>query len=61
MSTAASPQKPHRATDSSLADLVDEITNRLHAGEEINVDDYAGQHPEWVDQLRKLLPTLQKL
>ncbi|MFO0846311.1 MAG: protein kinase [Gemmataceae bacterium] len=44
-----------------LADLVEEITNRLQAGETVNVEAYAALHPEHAEELRKLIPTLGAL
>jgi eukaryotic-like serine/threonine-protein kinase len=47
--------------DSSLVDLVDEVIRRLQAGESIDPDALAGHDPQRAEQLRQLLPTLEKL
>jgi serine/threonine protein kinase/tetratricopeptide (TPR) repeat protein len=50
-----------RVTDPVLAELVAEITDRLHAGQAVNLEDYLARCPEHADQLRRLLPALQLL
>ena len=47
--------------DLVLANLVDEITRRMHFGEPIELESLAGEHPELIGRLRELLPTLQLL
>jgi serine/threonine protein kinase len=47
--------------DQVAADVVAEITDRLHAGEPVDVEAYAARHPELADRLRRLLPALQIL
>jgi serine/threonine protein kinase/Flp pilus assembly protein TadD len=44
-----------------LAKLVDEITDRLQAGEAVDLEEYAGQHPERAEELRRLLLALEML
>ncbi|MBA3482596.1 MAG: serine/threonine protein kinase, partial [Pirellulales bacterium] len=41
--------------------MLEELTNRIHAGESIDVDVCAGAHPEYAGQLRRLLPAMQAL
>ena len=47
--------------DLVLAELVDQITERMQVGEPVDVDSLAREHPELADRLRELLPTLQLL
>ena len=47
--------------DSSLVDLVDEVIRRVQAGEAIDPDALAGDDPQRAEQIRQLLPTLEKL
>jgi WD40 repeat protein/serine/threonine protein kinase len=47
--------------DSSLVDLVDEIIRRVQAGEAIDPDDLAGDDAQRAEQIRQLLPTVEKL
>jgi serine/threonine protein kinase/WD40 repeat protein len=58
---ASTADPPGKSVDSFLADLVEDITNRLHAGEQIDVDALVAAHPEHADQLRQLLPALHVL
>src|SRR5205807_7900569 len=47
--------------DPLLADLVEELTARLQAGEAVDLAAYADEHPEQAEQLRQLFPALQML
>jgi serine/threonine-protein kinase len=47
--------------DPVLDALVEELTNRLQAGEVVDVDDYARKYPDHVETLRRVLPTLEVL
>ena len=55
------PPGPGEAADPVLAKLVDEITDRLQAGEAVDLEEYAGRHPERAEELRRLLPALEML
>ncbi|HKB36307.1 MAG TPA: serine/threonine-protein kinase, partial [Gemmataceae bacterium] len=48
-------------TDALLADLIEEITDKLRAGVAVDVDAYVARHPERAAQIRELLPALQLL
>src|SRR5262245_17093916 len=48
-------------TDALLADLIEEITDKLRAGVAVDVDAYVARHPERAAQIRELLPALQVL
>ena len=45
----------------ALARLIDELTARLQAGEVIDADALAGEHPEYAAELRELLPALRAM
>jgi WD40 repeat protein/serine/threonine protein kinase len=47
--------------DPALAELVEEFTRRLHAGEHIDFQEFASAHPEWAKPLGRLLPALEAL
>jgi serine/threonine protein kinase len=44
--------------ESLLADLVDEITQRLNAGESVSLDEYATRHPQFSETLASLFEAL---
>jgi len=47
--------------DPVLADLIEELTGKLQAGEKVDLAAYADAHPAHAQQLRQLLPALQML
>jgi serine/threonine protein kinase/tetratricopeptide (TPR) repeat protein len=47
--------------DEKLAGLVEEITAKLETGESIDLADYSRSYPEQIEQLRKLMPSLEAL
>jgi serine/threonine-protein kinase len=47
--------------DPALADLAEEVTRRLQAGEAFDPDDYEARHPQWAGQIRRLLPILEEM
>jgi serine/threonine protein kinase len=47
--------------DPGLNDLIDDLTARCQAGEVIDVEACAADHPEYAEQLRRLIPALQVL
>jgi len=49
------------AADQELAELVDRLTEQLAAGEAIDMDAIAIEHPQYADRLRALLPALKTL
>jgi hypothetical protein len=49
------------ASDSILADLIEKLTSRLQAGEQVDVEAFAALHPELADELHRLLPALEML
>src|SRR5947209_19518118 len=52
---------PARSDDPGLAELVDGLTARLHAGEPVDLGHIVRDHPEYADELRELFPALQAL
>jgi serine/threonine protein kinase/Flp pilus assembly protein TadD len=58
MSPSALSQK---SGDVVLAEVVEELTNRLQAGESVDVESYVRKHPEHAERLRQLLPALEML
>jgi WD40 repeat protein/serine/threonine protein kinase len=47
--------------DPDLADFVEEFTRKLQAGEHVDFEAFARDHPDWAEPLRRLLPALQAL
>ncbi len=48
-------------TDRVLAELIDEVTKKLQVGEMLDLEHFASEYPEYAQQLRELLPTLEVL
>jgi hypothetical protein len=49
------------SADPVLAELIEQITDQLHAGQSLDLDACIQQHPEKADELRRLWPALQML
>ena len=47
--------------DQALDDLVCEVSAKLEAGEPVDLEQIAVEHPRHVDRLRKLIPTLRAM
>ena len=47
--------------DPAFLELTEQITDRLQAGEEVNVRDYVKRYPQWAGAILKLLPTMHNL
>src|SRR5262245_13757018 len=45
--------------DSSLADWVEELADRIQAGERLDLSGYAREFPERAEELRRLLPAIE--
>ncbi len=54
-------QPAHCDSDDALAELLEELTGRLQAGEAVDADALAAAHPRQADELRALLPALEAL
>jgi eukaryotic-like serine/threonine-protein kinase len=61
MTVPAGPAPQVSDVDPVLAELVEEFTGRLQAGEALDAEGFAREHPDRADQLRRLLPALQAL
>src|SRR5260370_7428213 len=46
------------SADARLAEVIAEITDKLHAGEVVDVEAYAARDPELATRLRHVLPAL---
>ena len=49
------------ADDPALAELVEELTDRLNAGESVDVDAYVARHPGHAERIRGLMFTFEDL
>jgi len=47
--------------DSTLGRLIDELTQKLHAGEMVDLQAYVAQYPEHAEELSRMLPALKRL
>ncbi len=61
MSEALHSASASAAADEALAELIAEITDRLHAGESVDIAEYAARCPGREDELRRLLTALEGL
>jgi serine/threonine protein kinase/Tfp pilus assembly protein PilF len=59
MSQAMSDAARSSPADPALAALVDELTDRLHAGDDVDLGAFLGRHPEQAEALRQLIPALE--
>ena len=46
-----------KTVDPLLAELIEEITDKLQAGAKVDLDRYLQQHPDWAEELRALRET----
>ena len=46
--------------DPEFLEVTEQITERLQAGDEIDVRDYVRRYPQWAGAICKLLPTMQR-
>jgi WD40 repeat protein/serine/threonine protein kinase len=61
MTAPASPLKSISVSDPILAELMDQLANRLQAGEPVDVEEVLRAHPERAEELRRLLPAVEIL
>ena len=47
--------------DAELENLIEEITNRIHAGEEVSLEEIERRHPQHVERIARLLPALRTM
>src|SRR5689334_4255298 len=50
-------EQPNESAD--FADVVAEITDKLQAGKQVDIEEYVARYPHWAERLRELLPALQ--
>jgi len=61
VSESLQAQRGSGTADRALADLVAEITDRLHASQPVSLADYVERYPEFAERLQTLLPSLELL
>ena len=61
MTTNVTAPGPAVSADSALARLVDELTARLRSGETADPEALIVEHPQYAEQLRRLLPAIALL
>jgi serine/threonine protein kinase/Tfp pilus assembly protein PilF len=61
MTASAAASQPSAPTDKSFADLVEDLTTRLHSGEIVDLDAFLNEHVEHAERLGRLLPALRLL
>jgi WD40 repeat protein/serine/threonine protein kinase len=61
MTPSAAPAPSTGSADKGFADLVEELTARLQAGQAVDPDALRRDHPEYADRLEQLLPALRLL
>jgi serine/threonine protein kinase len=57
--TRASSPGPNDGDESLFEDLVEELTDRLQAGDAADVESFLARHPAQADRLRRLIPSLE--
>jgi eukaryotic-like serine/threonine-protein kinase len=57
----ASGRSQSGSVDRIFADLVEDVTAKLQAGEPVDIEALASEHPEYAEKLRQLLPALEVL
>jgi WD40 repeat protein/serine/threonine protein kinase len=61
MTQSASLREPASSSDARLAELIDELTARLQAGQPLDPEACLREHPEHAERLARLMPALQML
>ena len=60
--TTPEPQSDDpQLSDFELLEITEEISRRIRAGENVQIEDFAPENSERLNQLRQILPTLQAL
>jgi serine/threonine protein kinase/tetratricopeptide (TPR) repeat protein len=59
MNAALSSAPSASEIDPRLGVLIDELTNRLHAGERVEIEDYVRRYPDLAERIRRLIPALE--
>ena len=55
------PSDPTADHEAKLADLVEDVAQRLERGETVDLSDYVATHPDQISDLEQLLPSLEAL
>jgi serine/threonine protein kinase len=58
MSVSVSQPSQSRTAENSLAELIEELSAKIEAGEVVDLQAYAAAHPAHADELHRLIPTL---
>src|SRR5262249_47758592 len=61
MTVSVQPSGSLARADALLADLFEEIANKLQAGQPVDLEAYVQKYPEHGEQLRRLLPAMHML
>ena len=61
MSASVRAASQTNGTEQVLADIVEEVTNKLAAGESIDLEVYRRQYPAYADQIDRVAKTLHVL
>jgi tetratricopeptide (TPR) repeat protein/tRNA A-37 threonylcarbamoyl transferase component Bud32 len=61
VSTSAGRPASGSAANPALDRLIEAMTEKLQAGEPVDLEGFLGQHPEHTEQVRRLLPALEVL
>src|SRR5215468_4575346 len=61
MSSTGSARSQKTIPDPLLADLVERVTSRLQAGDDLDLEAVLTEHPEHADEIRRLFPALAML
>src|SRR5262245_40517671 len=59
--TLPAPSSLASGVDTVVAEIIEELANRLQAGEAVDVEACVAEHPDHADALRRLLPAVQVL
>jgi hypothetical protein len=61
MNDIRDPDSAERTVDPILAELTEQLTRKLQAGEVVDVEDWCRRYPRCAGPIRRLLPTLRQL
>ncbi|HEV3167997.1 MAG TPA: protein kinase [Isosphaeraceae bacterium] len=59
MIASRSRSEPTAGVDTAVDKLVEELTNKLHAGSSVNIEDYVQQYPEHASLIRQVFSALE--
>lgn len=61
MTGSREPDSGEEWDDSVLAELAEQITRKIQAGEEVDLEEYGHRYPRWAGTIRRLFPMLLRL